>query len=88
VPVPTGAARRPARHRANGGSTGAPQRGLAIVAAVAVLLALTGCQSPLDACRKAHPADPAAARACFQTVLQQQNARLDRLHASEYRGRD
>jgi uncharacterized lipoprotein YajG len=64
------------------------QRRIAALMTIAAFLALAGCQSPREACQKAHPTDPAAADACFQAVLQQQNEQLDRLHASEYRGRD
>jgi hypothetical protein len=76
------------QQRRKSSATDLSPRTRAIVLAFAALLALAGCQSALDDCQKAHPSDPAAAQACFHAVLQQQNARLDRLHAAEYRGRD
>jgi hypothetical protein len=49
------------------------RRAAAAMLTVAALLALAGCQSPREACQKAHPTDPSAANACFQAVLQRQN---------------
>jgi uncharacterized protein YecT (DUF1311 family) len=63
-------------------------RWLALLPAAFCLLALSACESAFDDCQKAHPADQAAAAACFQAVLQRQNAQLNRYHAEEFRGRN
>lgn len=55
---------------------------------VGSFLALAGCTSELDECRRAYPEGSAAYNACWRTVLQRQNEELNRIHALEFRARD
>ena len=52
-------------------------RALFITLIFASLPVLTACDSPEAVCGKAHPGDPAAANACLQAGLKQQNGRLN-----------
>jgi starvation-inducible outer membrane lipoprotein len=55
------------------------------VALLIGLLLLAACTSPEEQCRKQHPTDQAAFQACWNAVLQQQNAYLNRLRAEDAR---
>jgi Aldose 1-epimerase len=49
------------------------------------LLLLVGCTPPEEQCRKEHPGNQTAFEACWNAVLQQQNAYLNRLRAEDAR---
>jgi hypothetical protein len=61
--------------------------GISMFVMVGLLLALAGCVSVLDKCRRAHPTDPAAVQACWNAVLQRQSAEQDRQDRLNYKGR-
>lgn len=76
-------------------SPGAPSAfgsgGFSVIAKVALLLLpllVAGCTTPEEQCRKQHPSDQAAFEACWNAVLQQQNAYLNHLLAESYRSRE
>jgi len=62
-------------------------RRVAIMSAVGLLFALTGCTLS-DECRKAGPPDSAANQACVSAILQRQNELQNQRDRADWRGRD
>jgi hypothetical protein len=52
------------------------------------LLLLAGCTPPEEQCRKEHPTNQAAFEACWNAILRQQNAYLNRLRAQDARSNE
>jgi hypothetical protein len=65
--------------------SGVVQRRIAVLLTVGALLALVGCESIQEKCRKEYPADPAAAESCFRAVLQRENELQNQRDREDFR---
>ncbi len=62
-------------------------RPLGALLLIGALLALVECETITERCQKEYPGDPAATKACFSAVLQQENAQQNQRDREDFRAR-